>query len=82
MTVLLWILAVLAVPTLLFGLWMAGVFLKEFFSPSADVDPDVAEAMGLLPHGAAEHQARVRSRPVWSRRSPPCAAATGRRPPS
>ncbi|UUU24603.1 hypothetical protein [Streptomyces sp. DSM 40750] len=49
MTVLLWILAVLAVPTLLFGLWMAWVFLKEFFSPSADADPDVAEAMGLLP---------------------------------
>ncbi|WP_327724811.1 hypothetical protein [Streptomyces europaeiscabiei] len=49
MTVLVWVLAVLAVPTLLFGLWMAWVFLKEFFSPSSDVDPDVAEAMGLLP---------------------------------
>ncbi|MEE1758828.1 hypothetical protein [Streptomyces sp. SP18BB07] len=49
MTVLLWILAVLAVPTLLFGLWIAGVFLKEFFRPSGDVDPDVAQAMGLLP---------------------------------
>ncbi|WP_060883504.1 hypothetical protein [Streptomyces caniscabiei] len=49
MTVLLWILAVLAVPTLLFGLWIAGVFLKEFFRPSGDVDPDAAESMGLLP---------------------------------
>ncbi|MCC9709340.1 hypothetical protein E4N62_31285 [Streptomyces sp. MNU76] len=49
MTVLLWILAVLAVPTLLFGLWIAGVFLKEFFRPNGDVDPDVAEKMGLLP---------------------------------
>ncbi|MDX2931188.1 hypothetical protein [Streptomyces ipomoeae] len=50
MTVLLWILAVLAVPTLLFGLWIAGVFLKEFFRPSPDeADPDAAEALGLLP---------------------------------
>ncbi|MDX2916226.1 hypothetical protein [Streptomyces griseiscabiei] len=49
MTVLLWILAVLAVPTLLFGLWISWVFLKEFFSPSADAAQDTAEAMGLLP---------------------------------
>ncbi|WP_055715344.1 hypothetical protein [Streptomyces torulosus] len=50
MTVLLWILAVLAVPTLLIGLWLAGVFLKEFFRPSGgDADPDAAEALGLLP---------------------------------
>ncbi|BBC33360.1 uncharacterized protein SGFS_046540 [Streptomyces graminofaciens] len=49
MTVLLWILAVLAVPTLAIGVWLAGVFLKEFFRPSGDADPDTAEAMGLLP---------------------------------
>ncbi|WP_200308177.1 hypothetical protein [Streptomyces adelaidensis] len=50
MTVLLWILAVLAVPTLLFGLWIAGVFLKEFFRPGpSDGDPEAAEALGLLP---------------------------------
>lgn len=49
MTVLVWVLAVLAVPTLLFCLWMAWVFLKEFFSPGADAGPDIAEAMGLLP---------------------------------
>ncbi|MFG2354081.1 hypothetical protein [Streptomyces sp. NPDC048521] len=52
MTVLLWILAVLAVPTLIFVLWLAGVFLKEFFRPSPDDDTVAAEAaekLGLLP---------------------------------
>ncbi|WP_330459506.1 hypothetical protein OIB37_23135 [Streptomyces sp. NBC_00820] len=58
MTVLLWILAALAVPTLIFVVWLAGVFLKEFFSPSPDADADAAEAtaaaeaaekLGLLP---------------------------------
>ncbi|MEU1291988.1 hypothetical protein ABZ439_06050 [Streptomyces sp. NPDC005840] len=58
MTILLWILGILAVPVLLFGLWLAGVFLKEFFSPSPDDDDDAddgvraaeaAAALGLLP---------------------------------
>ncbi|GHH86579.1 hypothetical protein [Streptomyces capitiformicae] len=50
MTVLMWVLAVLATPFVLFALWIAGVFLKEFFRPSGDeVDPDAAEALGLLP---------------------------------
>jgi hypothetical protein len=58
MTVLLWILAALAVPTLLFVLWLGGVFLKEFFRPSHDDDAEAAEAaeaaataekLGLLP---------------------------------
>ncbi|MBA4861226.1 hypothetical protein H1V43_07470 [Streptomyces sp. PSKA54] len=48
MTVLLWILAVLAVPTLIFALWMAGVFLKEFFKPG-DGGSEAAEKLGLLP---------------------------------
>ncbi|MFJ3638782.1 hypothetical protein ACIPRD_03395 [Streptomyces sp. NPDC090108] len=43
MTVLLWILAALAVPTLLFVGWLAWVFLKEFFSPTPDTDAEEAE---------------------------------------
>ncbi|MFF9086863.1 hypothetical protein ACF1BE_10690 [Streptomyces sp. NPDC014991] len=52
MTVLLWILAALAVPTLLFVLWLTGVFLKEFFSPTPDDGTQAAQAaekLGLLP---------------------------------
>lgn len=51
MTVVLWILAVLAVPTLIFFGWLAWVFLKEFFSPSHDEDAaaEAAEKLGLLP---------------------------------
>ncbi|MEU2063096.1 hypothetical protein [Streptomyces sp. NPDC013455] len=52
MTVLYWILGILAVPTLLFVLWLAWVFLKEFFSPSpADGAEEAASAqkLGLLP---------------------------------
>ncbi|MBL1081277.1 hypothetical protein JK359_04680 [Streptomyces actinomycinicus] len=52
MTVLLWILAVLAVPTLLIVLWLAKVFLKEFFSPSPDdgtLAAETAQKLGLLP---------------------------------
>lgn len=74
MTVLLWILAVLAVPTLLFGLWMAWVFLKEFFSPSSDVDPDVAEAMGLLP---AERQNTKHAGPLPAGQESALAAVRG-----
>ncbi|MFF5538411.1 hypothetical protein ACFY71_39175 [Streptomyces cinerochromogenes] len=58
MTVLFWILGVLAVPTLLFVLWLAWVFLKELFNPSPDEDAEeteaaeaaqAAERLGLLP---------------------------------
>ncbi|MFF5469220.1 hypothetical protein [Streptomyces achromogenes] len=61
MTVLFWILGILAVPTAIFLLWLLWVFLKELFSPSpdddtdADADADAARAakaaakLGLLP---------------------------------
>ncbi|WP_381554195.1 hypothetical protein [Streptomyces eurythermus] len=61
MTVLFWILGILAVPTVIFLLWLLWVFLKELFSPSPDDDGDTdadaeaaraAEAaakLGLLP---------------------------------
>ncbi|MFE9354031.1 hypothetical protein ACFYPB_07455 [Streptomyces olivaceoviridis] len=58
MTVLFWILGILAVPTLLFVLWLAWVFLKELFHPSPDDDAGATEAaeaaqaaeeLGLLP---------------------------------
>ncbi|WP_030619419.1 hypothetical protein [Streptomyces achromogenes] len=61
MTVLFWILGILAVPTAIFLLWLLWVFLKELFSPSPDDDGDTdadAEAaraaraaakLGLLP---------------------------------
>ncbi|WP_320779618.1 hypothetical protein [Streptomyces sp. CRN 30] len=56
MTVLLWILVVLAVPALLIGGWLAWVFLKEFFSPSEDspahdenAAAEAALKLGLLP---------------------------------
>ncbi|MEU6087718.1 hypothetical protein ABZ865_13040 [Streptomyces sp. NPDC047085] len=58
MTVLLWILAALGIPALLFVLWLAGVFLKEFFKPSPDDGAEAADAaeeavtaakLGLLP---------------------------------
>lgn len=57
MTVLLWILGILAVPTLVVVLWLGGVFVKEFFAQTsgageADDDGGGAEAaaqLGLLP---------------------------------
>lgn len=58
MTVLFWILGILAVPTLIFVLWLAWVFLKELFNPSPDDDAEATEAaeaaqaaekFGLLP---------------------------------
>ncbi|WP_250402503.1 hypothetical protein [Streptomyces cellostaticus] len=60
MTVLLWILGILAAPAVLFALWLAWVFLKEFFSSDSDSDDDTdaaeaaaaakaAERLGLLP---------------------------------
>lgn len=72
MTVLLWILGILAVPTLLFGLWLASVFLKEFFSPSPDDDADAeaAEAAALAEAAAglgllsADRQNTVYARPL------------------
>ncbi|MEU6671308.1 hypothetical protein [Streptomyces sp. NPDC046727] len=64
MTVLYWILGILAVPTLIFVLWLAWVFLKEFFSPSPDDGTKAAEAaekLGLLP---AERQNTDRAAPM------------------
>ncbi|GAA1006945.1 membrane protein [Streptomyces sp. F-3] len=57
MTVLLWILGILAVPTVLFALWMARVFVKEYRkelkrasqSPGTEDASEVAEQFGLLP---------------------------------
>ncbi|MGY0067073.1 hypothetical protein ACWZEH_09605 [Streptomyces sp. QTS137] len=53
MTVVLWILAILAIPTLIFFGWLAWVFLKEFFSPAHDEDAaaEAAGKLGLLPAG-------------------------------
>ncbi|MET8983489.1 hypothetical protein ABZX85_48820 [Streptomyces sp. NPDC004539] len=66
MTVLLWILGVLAAPVVLAGLWLAWVFLKEFFSPSGDGGPGGegaahAERLGLLP---AERQSTEYAGPL------------------
>ncbi|WP_251094685.1 hypothetical protein [Streptomyces sp. Caat 7-52] len=52
MTVLFWILGILAVPTAIFVLWLAWVFLKELFSPTPHDDTKAAQAaaeLGLLP---------------------------------
>lgn len=56
MTVLLWILGILAVPTLVVVLWLGGVFVKEFFaqtSGAGEADDDggaeAAAQLGLLP---------------------------------
>ncbi|MEU3978732.1 hypothetical protein AB0F77_01260 [Streptomyces sp. NPDC026672] len=53
MTVLLWILGILAVPTALFALWLAWVFVKEFFSASADADDTDAQEDAEAAEGAA-----------------------------
>ncbi|MDX3516618.1 hypothetical protein [Streptomyces scabiei] len=76
MTVLLWVLAVLAVPTVLFALWMAWVFLKEFFSPGTDADAgrSAAEALGLLP---AERQNVMLAGPLPPGQEPALAAVRG-----
>jgi hypothetical protein len=76
MTVLLWVLAVLAVPTVLFGLWLAWVFLKEFFSPGTDPDTgrETAEALGLLP---AERQNVMLAGPLPPGQEPALAAVRG-----
>ncbi|MPY55280.1 hypothetical protein [Streptomyces acidicola] len=58
MTVLLWIFGILALPFVLFALYLAGVFVKELFSPSDDSEADseaaveaakAAGKLGLLP---------------------------------
>ncbi|MDX3073124.1 hypothetical protein ACIP98_29980 [Streptomyces sp. NPDC088354] len=51
MTVLFWILAALAVPTLLFGGWLAVVFLKTFFSSTPDEEDTRAEEAARTAHG-------------------------------
>lgn len=69
MTVLLWILGILAVPTLIFALWLGGVFVKEFFAQMSgtggDEDGDggaaAAEQLGLLP---AERQSTKSAGPL------------------
>ncbi|GAA3813795.1 hypothetical protein ACFS5L_42960 [Streptomyces phyllanthi] len=55
MTVLLWTLGILATPFVLFALYLAGVFVKELFSPSDDSD-DAAETAGKLGLLPAERQ--------------------------
>ncbi len=57
MTVLLWILGILAVPTLIVVLWLGGVFVKEFVAQTkgtgdgedGDGGAEAAEQLGLLP---------------------------------
>ncbi|MDX2542360.1 hypothetical protein ACOT81_30590 [Streptomyces sp. WI04-05B] len=57
MTVLLWILGILAVPTLIVALWLGGVFVKEFVAQTrgtatnddGDGGAAAAEQLGLLP---------------------------------
>ncbi|MFH9939376.1 hypothetical protein ACH4OT_08640 [Streptomyces murinus] len=69
MTVLLWILAVLALPLVIAALWFTGVFVKELFSPSPpgpDATALAAERLGLLP---AERQDTEHAAPppaAWS----------------
>ncbi|MFE2073333.1 hypothetical protein [Streptomyces misionensis] len=69
MTVLLWILGILALPVVIAAVWFTGVFLKELFSPSPP-DPDetaiAAEQRGLLPpeRQDTEHAAPVPA--AWS----------------
>ncbi|MEW2130502.1 hypothetical protein [Streptomyces sp. NPDC005435] len=53
MTVLLWILAVLAIPLVLLGGWLAWVFLKEFFSTDAEAEIAAEEAATASAEAAA-----------------------------
>jgi hypothetical protein len=69
MTVLLWILGVLALPVVIAAVWFTGVFVKELFHPSPP-DPDeaalAAQERGLLP---AERQDTELAAPLpapWS----------------
>ncbi|MEU5538063.1 hypothetical protein [Streptomyces sp. NPDC020362] len=64
MTVLLWILGILALPVVIAAVWFTGVFVKELFSPSppgADEAADAAERLGLLP---AERQDTEHAAPL------------------
>ncbi|MEU6226983.1 hypothetical protein [Streptomyces sp. NPDC047042] len=69
MTVLLWILGILAVPTLIAVLWLGGVFVKEFVAQTrgtgdtedADAGAEAAEQLGLLP---AERQNTLYAGPL------------------
>lgn len=69
MTVLLWILGILAVPTLIVVLWLGGVFVKEFFAQMSgaadgedgDGGAEAAEQLGLLP---AERQSTKSAGPL------------------
>ncbi|WP_330288141.1 hypothetical protein [Streptomyces sp. NBC_00576] len=69
MTVLLWILGILAVPTLIVVLWLGGVFVKEFAaqtsgtggSENGDGGAEAAEQLGLLP---AERQSTKSAGPL------------------
>ncbi|GHI05368.1 hypothetical protein AQI88_22980 [Streptomyces cellostaticus] len=64
MTVLLWILGILALPVVIAAVWFTGVFVKELFSPSppdADQAAEAAEQLGLLP---AERQDTEHAAPL------------------
>ncbi|BDH08129.1 hypothetical protein [Streptomyces seoulensis] len=83
MTVLLWILAVLALPFVLFAAWMAKVFLKEFFSHDPEADAEAAAAtdgaaasaaLGLLP---AERQDTRAAGPLTAETTAALAAVQG-----
>ncbi|KUN08471.1 hypothetical protein AQI95_08895 [Streptomyces yokosukanensis] len=69
MTVLLWILGILALPVVIAAVWFTGAFVKELFSPSPpapDKAAQAAERLGLLP---AERQDTEHSAPLpddWS----------------
>ncbi|MFR9789381.1 hypothetical protein ACL07V_12025 [Streptomyces sp. MB22_4] len=77
MTVLLWILAVLALPLVIAAIWFTGVFVKELFSPSPpapDATALAAERLGLLP---AERQDTEHAAPPPAAWSAALAAARG-----
>ncbi|ANP49103.1 hypothetical protein J2Z21_002300 [Streptomyces griseochromogenes] len=64
MTVLLWILGILALPVVIAAVWFTGAFVKELFSPSppdADQAAEAAERLGLLP---AERQDTEHAAPL------------------
>ncbi|MEU9988566.1 hypothetical protein AB0E10_17560 [Streptomyces sp. NPDC048045] len=64
MTVLLWILGILALPVVIAAVWFTGVFVKELFSPSPpgpDEAAEAAERLGLLP---AERQDTEHAAPL------------------
>ncbi|GGU82569.1 hypothetical protein GCM10010260_13990 [Streptomyces filipinensis] len=69
MTVLLWILGILALPVVIAAVWFTGVFVKELFSPSPpgpDEAEQAAQRLGLLP---AEEQDTEHAAPLpeeWS----------------